>query len=257
MARRGDRLGVEAVFRDHLIRAAASPQTHRDMPRPIPLTLFDLDHTLLDGDSDVLWCDFLIERGVLDRASFGARNQAMERAYKAGSVGPLEFCEFYVSTLRGRTRAEWEPLRRDYFDTVITPRIGAAAHELVDRHRRAGDLVVLTTATNRLLTELTAAHLGIAHLIATECELDADQRFTGRVSGTLNMREGKVSRLTDWLARQGWAMNDCDSTLYSDSINDLPLLSAVRRPVAVNPDLRLAEHAAEHGWPVLHLQPLL
>jgi HAD superfamily hydrolase (TIGR01490 family) len=227
------------------------------MLRLLPLTLFDLDHTLLDGDSDVLWCEFLIERGVLDRAGFGARNQAMERSYKAGSVSALEFCEFYVATLRGRTRAEWEPLRRDYFESVIVPRIPASAHDLVARHRDAGDLVVLTTATNRFLTELTAAHLGIAHLIATECEVGDDQRFTGRVSGTLNMREGKVTRLHDWLGGRRGALADYDSTLYSDSINDLPLLSVVRRPVAVNPDLRLAEHATEHGWPVLNLRPLL
>ncbi len=227
------------------------------MLRLLPLTLFDLDHTLLDGDSDVLWCDFLIEKGVLDRAEFGQRNQAMEQAYKAGSVGPLEFSEFYVSTLRGRSGEEWDPLRREYFESTIVPRLPAAAHELVARHRNAGDLVVLTTATNRFLTELTAAHLGIAHLIATDCEVGADQRFTGRVGGTLNMREGKVTRLHAWLAQQGSALADYDSTAYSDSINDLPLLSAVRRPVAVNPDLRLAEHAAEHGWPVLNLRPLL
>jgi HAD superfamily hydrolase (TIGR01490 family) len=227
------------------------------MPRLLPLTLFDLDHTLLDGDSDVLWCDFLIEQGVLDRAEFGARSQALQRAYQAGSVSALEFCEFYVSTLRGRTREQWEPLRRDYFDSEIAPRIPPAAHDLVARHRDAGDLVVLTTATNRFLTELTAIHLGIAHLIATECEVGADQRFTGRVGGTLNMREGKVTRLHAWLAQQGSALADYDSTAYSDSINDLPLLRAVRRPVAVNPDLRLAEHAAEHGWPVLLLRPLL
>jgi HAD superfamily hydrolase (TIGR01490 family) len=227
------------------------------MLRLLPLTLFDLDHTLLEGDSDVLWCEFLIERGVLDRAEFGTRNQAMEQGYKAGRVSAQEFCEFYVATLRGRTRGEWEPLRREYFESTIVPRIPSSAHDLVARHRDAGDLVVLTTATNRFLSELTAAHLGIAHLIATECEVGADQAFTGRISGTLNMREGKVTRLHEWLARQRAALADYDSTLYSDSINDLPLLNAVRRPVAVNPDLRLAEHAAEHGWPVLNLRPLL
>ncbi len=227
------------------------------MPRPLPLTLFDLDHTLLDGDSDVLWCEFLMERGVLERAVFEPRNQQMERGYKAGSVTPQEFCEFYVSTLQGRTRNEWEPLRREFFDTVIVPRIDDASMALVARHRDAGDLVVLTTATNRFLTELTAAHLGIAHLIATECELDAGQRFTGRVAGTLNMREGKVTRLHEWLALQRSQLSEYHSTLYSDSINDLPLLCAVRRPVAVNPDMRLAAEAAERGWPVLTLRGLL
>ncbi len=227
------------------------------MPRPLPLTLFDLDHTLLDGDSDVLWCEFLMERGALERAVFEPRNQQMERGYKAGSVTAQEFCEFYVSTLQGRTQNEWEPLRRAFFDTVIVPRINDASMALVARHRDAGDLVVLTTATNRFLTELTAAHLGIAHLIATECELDAEQRFTGRVAGTLNMREGKVARLHEWLALQRSHLSEYHSTLYSDSINDLPLLCTVRQPVAVNPDMRLAAEAAERGWPVLRLRGLL
>ena len=227
------------------------------MPRPLPLTLFDLDHTLLEGDSDVLWCEFLMARGVLERAEFEPRNQRMERDYKAGTVSALEFCEFYVATLRGRSRDEWEPLRRAFLDTVIVPRIGSAALALVERHRDAGDLVVLTTATNRFLTELTAAHLGIAHLIATECEVGADRRFTGRVAGTLNMREGKVTRLHDWLARQRSELSEYESTLYSDSINDLPLLKTVRRPIAVNPDFRLAAEAADRGWTVLNLRPLL
>jgi HAD superfamily hydrolase (TIGR01490 family) len=226
------------------------------MLRPLPLTLFDLDHTLLDGDTDVLWCDFLLERGAIDHAVFEEKNQRMEREYRAGNVSAHEFCEFYVSTLAGRTRAQWEPLRREFLDAVIAPRIVRAAHELVERHRSAGELVVLTTATNRYLTELTAVHLGLPHLIATECEVNAQGCFTGRIAGTLNMRDGKVTRLHEWLALQRLELRDCESTFYSDSINDLPLLEAVRRPVAVNPDLRLAAVAAERGWPVLQLRDL-
>ena len=226
------------------------------MPRPLPLTLFDLDHTLLDGDSDVLWCDFLMQRGELDRAVFEPRNQRMEREYKAGTVSPQAFCEFYVSTLAGRTRQQWEPLRREFLDSVIAPRIDRTAHHLVERHRSAGELVVMTTATNRFITELTAAHLGLPHLIATECEVAGDGRFTGRIAGTLNMREGKVTRLHEWLATQRIDARDCETTFYSDSINDLPLLLAVRKPVAVNPDMRLASEAAERGWPVLNLRDL-
>ena len=139
---------------------------------------------------------------------------------------------------------------------VIAPRISDAAHQLVERHRGAGDLVVLTTATNRFITELTAAHLGLPHLIATECEVGADGRFTGRIAGTLNMREGKVTRLHEWLAAQRIEARDCDTTFYSDSINDLPLLLTVRKPVAVNPDMRLAAEAGERGWPVLNLRDL-
>jgi HAD superfamily hydrolase (TIGR01490 family) len=226
------------------------------VPRALPLTLFDLDHTLLDGDTDVLWCDFLLQRGHLERALFAQKNQRMERDYRAGSVSAQAFCEFYVSTLAGRTRAHWEPLRREFVDTVIAPRIGRASHELVERHRSAGELVVLTTATNRFLTELTAVHLGLPHLIATECEMADDGCFTGRIAGELNMRDGKVTRLHGWLKHQRIDLRDCESTFYSDSINDLPLLSAVRNPVAVNPDMRLAAVAAEQGWPVLQLRDL-
>jgi HAD superfamily hydrolase (TIGR01490 family) len=217
------------------------------------LALFDLDHTLLDGDSDVLWCDFLIERGLLDRETFGARNAQMALDYRAGNVGTQAFCEFYVSTLAHRTRLEWEPLRSEFLAAAIAPRIGAAAHALVREHEDAGDMLLLTTATNRFITELTAIHLGIDHLIATECETDAGGNFTGRTTGTLNMREGKVERLHAWLQSRGIAWAACDATFYSDSMNDLPLLCAVQRPVATNPDGKLAAEAAQRGWPVVRL----
>lgn len=212
------------------------------------LTLFDLDHTLLDGDSDVLWCDFLIERGLLDRAQFGARNAAMEGGYRAGTVSVQAFCDFYVSTLAGRTAAQWQPVRQAFLAEVIVPRLWAAGQALVQRHQQAGDLVVMTTATNRFITELTAARFGIQHLLATECEVDAAGVFTGRTAGQLNMREGKLLRLQAWLAERGWSLAGTASTLYSDSINDLPLLSAVNRAVAVDPDPRLLAVALERGW---------
>jgi HAD superfamily hydrolase (TIGR01490 family) len=213
------------------------------------LTLFDLDHTLLDGDSDVLWCAFLQQRGLLDGAEFGPRNAAMEAAYQAGTVSVQDFCAFYVGTLAGRTAEGWEALRTEFLHACIVPALPATAHALVQRHRDAGDLVVLTTATNRVITELTAGHLGIGHLIATECEVGADGRYTGRVAGTPNMREGKVRRLHAWLAARGERLADFEaSTAYSDSMNDLPLLQAVARPVVVNPDARLAAEARARGW---------
>ena len=218
------------------------------------LVLFDLDHTLLEGDSDVLWCEFLMQRGVLERARFAPRNEAMEREYRAGSVSSEAFSAFYVSTLAGRTAAEWEPLRLAFLHEVVAPRIGAPARALVAARRSEGALVVLTTATNRFITELTAAHLGIAHLIATECEVDAAGRFSGRPAGTLNMREGKVARLRDWIAAMRLPDGAiAEATFYTDSINDLPLLQAVGTPVAVDPDERLHAHARAHGWRVLHL----
>jgi len=217
------------------------------------LALFDLDHTLLSGDSDVLWCDFLMEQGLLERADFAARNADMETRYKAGTVGLQEFADFYVGTMAGRSAAQWEPLRREFLATQILPRIPQAAIDLVQGHLAAGDLVVMTTATNRFITELTAAHFGIAHLLATEPEQDGAGMFTGRTSGTLNMREGKVTRLHAWLTERGQSLADFDSTAYSDSINDLPLLRAANHAVLVDPDPRLAAVGKEAGWPVLHL----
>ena len=217
------------------------------------LTLFDLDHTLLDGDSDQLWCEFLMDRGVLPREPFASLNNAMARDYAAGAVSAQAFCDFYIGTLAGRSASEWQPLRRSFVDECIVTRIPAAALELVARHRDAGDRLLLTTATCRFLSEPSADHLGIAELIATECETDAEGRFTGRSQGVLNMREGKVQRLHDWLAQQHLLLADCESTLYSDSINDLPLLGAVRHAVAVNPDPRLAGVAREQGWAVINL----
>lgn len=211
------------------------------------LTLFDLDHTLLAGDSDVLWCRFLLQEGLLD-AAFDERNRAMEAAYRAGTVGVREFCGFYVGTLAGRTAADWEPLRSRFLRDVVVPHIPAAARALVRQH--AGDRIVLTTATNRFITELTAAELGFEHLIATDCEVDALGRFSGRVAGTPNMREGKVERLHAWLAARGESLAGFGATTaYSDSINDLPLLQAVGRPVVVNPDAKLAAEALARGWP--------
>jgi HAD superfamily hydrolase (TIGR01490 family) len=220
----------------------------------VKLALFDLDHTLLAGDSDVLWCEFLMREGVLERADFAPRNAAMARDYRAGSVSVEAFCAFYVGTLAGRSLAQWEPLRRRFLDEEIAPRLAEAAQALVRRHRDAGDLVVLTTATNRVITELTADHLGIEHLIATDCELTVDGRLSGRIAGTPNMREGKVARLHDWLAARGAKLSDFDSSFYSDSMNDLPLLAAVDRPVVVDADERLAAEASRRGWPALSLR---
>lgn len=214
------------------------------------LALFDLDHTLLTGDSDVLWCEFLLGYGLLE-AGFRQRNAAMERQYAAGTVTPADFCGFFASTLAGRGPAFWAPWRQRFLDSVIRPRIPADARSLLQQHREAGDTLVLTTATNRLLTELTAAELRFEHLIATELEL-VDGRFSGRTQGVLNMRGGKVERLSHWLGQQGWPQSLlAQASFYSDSINDLPLLAAVGQPVAVDPDERLRAEARRRGWPVL------
>jgi HAD superfamily hydrolase (TIGR01490 family) len=216
------------------------------------LTLFDLDHTLLSGDSDVLWCDFLMAQGVLPPAEFAARNADMAARYQAGTVGLEEFANFYVGTLAGKSRADWEPLRQEFLATCIVPRIPASALALVQQHLAAGDLVVMTTATNRFITELTAIYFEIEHLLATEAATEGD-RFTGLTEGTLNMREGKVTRLHAWLKARGHALQEMESTAYSDSINDLPLLGAVTRAVAVDPDPKLRAQAVQRGWEIMAL----
>jgi HAD superfamily hydrolase (TIGR01490 family) len=217
------------------------------------LALFDLDHTLLHGDSDVLWCEFLMDEGVLQRAAFARRNAEMEAQYQAGTVDAQAFANFYVGTLAGRSPAQWEPLRRRFLREVVAPRIPRPALALVRQHLEAGDLVVMTTATNRFLTELTAAHFGIGHLLATEPELK-DGLFTGLATGTLNMRQGKVERLLAFLAARAERLADFHSTAYSDSLNDLPLLQAVDVAVAVDADARLAAIAGERGWRRLSLR---
>jgi HAD superfamily hydrolase (TIGR01490 family) len=217
------------------------------------LALFDLDHTLLTGDSDVLWCEFLMDEGVLERAGFEPRNADMARRYADASVSAQAFCEFYVSTLAGRSPAQWQPWCARFLRDVVAPRIPASARALVDDHRRRGDRLVLTTATNRVITEMTAAHLGIGELIATEVAV-RDGVCTGQTSGTLNMRDGKVARLQDWLHARGLAPALlAEATFYSDSSNDLPLLQAVAEPVAVDPDDRLRAHAESAGWRLLEL----
>ena len=217
------------------------------------LALFDLDHTLLSGDSDVLWCEFLMDEGVLDRAEFAPLNADMARRYHEASVSARDFCAFYVATLAGRMPAEWRPVCRRFLNTVVAPLIPPSAHALVESHRARGDRLVMTTATNRVLTELTARHLRIDDLLATEVEL-VDGRCTGRPTGVLNMREGKVVRLKAWLAEQGLPPSAlADAVFYTDSANDLPLLRAVGEPVLVDPDASLRRHADVTGWPVIHL----
>ena len=217
------------------------------MPHAV-LALFDLDHTLLPHDTDEQWVEFLIDRGVLDRATFEAANRDLVARYGRGEAGALEFTEFYLSTIAGRRQTELDTLRTAFIAERVLPVIPAAARALLAQHRADGHLVVLTTATSRFLTEPIARELGVEHLIATEPERK-DGRYTGRVAGTPNMRDGKVQRLFDWLSERGQNLSDFDeSWFYSDSQNDLPLLSHVTHPVAVNADPALAAHARHRGW---------
>jgi HAD superfamily hydrolase (TIGR01490 family) len=230
---------------------------YRSRSRPLPadvLALFDLDHTLLTGDCDEAWVEFLIEREVLDRASFERANREVVDRYRRGEVGVLEFTEFYLSTLAGHAMPQLESWSDEYLEQKIMPLISNAARELVGRHRASGHLLVLTTAASSFLTRPIAREFGFENLIATEPEIRGG-RFTGRVAGTPNMREGKIARLEAWLAeRDDTLARYRQSWFYSDSRNDIPLLSRVTHPVAVNPDPTLAALAREKGWPTLQIR---
>lgn len=218
------------------------------------LALFDLDHTLLTLDSDEAWVEFLIEEGALDRTTFERANHEMVLRYRAGEATSVEFTYFYLSTLVGRdssTLGEWHAR---YLRRKIQPAISAAARALLARHRSGGHLLILTTATNRFITEPIARELGLENLIATEPEM-RDGYYTGNIAGTPNLREGKVTRLEAWLDERGLALEGFrQSWFYSDSVNDLPLLQRVTHPVAVNADPPLAALAREKGWPQIDIK---
>ena len=215
------------------------------------LALFDLDDTLLAGDSDFEWAQFLIEQKVLDREVYEARNQEFYEHYKAGTLDIHAFLDFQLKPLSRHPRAQLDAWHRDFMARRIRPMVRRQARDLVERHR--GDLRVVITATNSFVTAPIARELGIENLIATEPAL-ANGEFTGGVSGMPCFREGKLTRLEAWLAGRGTALAAfAESWFYSDSHNDLPLLERVTHPVAVGPDDTLREHAGRRGWRIISL----
>ena len=217
------------------------------------LVLFDLDNTLLGGDSDYEWAQFLIEQGVLERASYEHRNQEFFDQYKAGRLDIHAFLDFQLAPLAQYPRAELDAWHLQFMALKILPIISGAARRLVSRSLQAGHLCAIVTATNSFVTAPIAREFGVAHLVATEPE-QIGGRFTGKVSGTPCFREGKVTRVEQWLAAQGRHWNDFSETrFYSDSHNDLPLLERVTHPIAVRPDHPLKQTALARGWEVIAL----
>ena len=218
------------------------------------LALFDLDNTLLNGDSDFEWSQFLIRAGVLDRELFESRNIAFYEQYKAGTLDIHEFLDFQLKPLSRHSRKMLDEWHQQFMSESIMPMITQPARDLVKMHLEANDLCAIITATNSFVTSPIASEFGISSLIATEPE-HRNGEFTGRVSGTPCFREGKITRLNDWLANQGWTLESFEDTVfYSDSLNDLPLLCRVKSPVAANPDATLRKHAEEHGWRIISLR---
>ena len=218
------------------------------------LALFDLDNTLLACDSDYEWGQFLVDRGVLDRADYEAQNAAFYEQYKAGTLDIHEFLGFALRPLAEHTPEDLARWHAEFMAARIRPAMGPASRALVRRHLDAGDLCAVVTATNSFVAGPIARVFGVPHLVATEPE-QAAGRFTGRVAGTPCFREGKIARVDAWLAGQGRALKDFPkSTFYSDSHNDLPLLERVTHPVAVDPDPQLAAVARARGWPAVSLR---
>src|SRR5688572_28473531 len=216
------------------------------------LVLFDLDNTLLSGDTDVEWLEFLIDQKVVP-PSAQQDNLEMDRRYRSGQANALEYVRFYLRFYPPHGMAALLSLREKFIPTRIEPRMLPAARALVQKNNKQ-NLVAIITATNRFLTEPIAAAFGIEHLIATEPEI-RDGRFTGDIVGAPCMRNGKVARLDHWLATRGEQLSAFEeSWFYSDSINDQPLLERVTHPVAVDPDERLARLADERGWPRITLR---
>ena len=214
------------------------------------LAIFDLDNTLLAGDSDYLWGRFLVEQGIVDGDYYERENERFYQQYKAGELDIHEFLRFSLAPLRNNPPERLHSLRDTFIEQRISPLITDSARQLVEKHRRAGDKLMIITATNAFVTRPIADRFGIEALIATEPET-LDGQFTGEVEGEPSFREGKVTRLRQWLEANGADLRG--SWFYSDSHNDLPLLEQVDNPVAVNPDDTLAEVAKTRQWPILRL----
>lgn len=222
--------------------------------KPARLCLFDLDHTLLPIDSDHAWGEFVVRLGWADGDAYRAGNEAFYAQYQAGELDIHAYIAFATAPLRRRDAASLAAAHARFMREVITPNILPQASALVREHRRRGDLVGLVTATNDFVTAPIAAAFGIEHLIAVRLERSPDGDITGAISGTPSFREGKVARVDEWLAALGRAWANFDSaTVYSDSMNDLPLLVRADDPVATNPSPALEALARERHWRILRL----
>ena len=218
------------------------------------LALFDLDNTLLTSDSDFEWSQFLIEKKVLDRKEYESRNLEFYEQYKSGTLDINQFLDFQLQPLSLYPRTQLDDWHNEFMVKKIMSQIAPGAYKLINEHMLGGDLCIIITATNRFVTEPIARILGINNLIATEPGQENGQ-FTGQVSGTPCFREGKITRLEDWMDEHNltW-LSFLESWFYSDSLNDIPLLKKVTNPVAVDPDSTLEKYAKENNWPIISLR---
>lgn len=223
-------------------------QTNR--PR---LALFDLDHTLLPLDSDYEWGEFTIRIGWNDPVEFSRRNDEFYAHYQAGTLDVHDYVRFATEAMRLRGPEAAAAAHLQFMRDVIGPAIKPQALDLIRQHQAAGDEVLIVTATNEFVTMPIAKALGVEQLLAVQLARDASGWYTGEIDGVPTMREGKVQRMEQWLAARALGWTDVESTFYSDSMNDVPLLEKVNHPVATNPDPRLRALAQERGWRILDL----
>lgn len=215
------------------------------------LAIFDLDNTLIKGDSDHAWGEFLVERQLVDVDYYARRNHAFYADYLRGALDIQAYLNFCLQILSQHPKQQLLRWRAEFIQEKIKPLLLPKAEQLINSHRAAGDILLIITATNRFVTEPIAELLNIEHLLASEVE-EQNGAYTGRPTGTPCYQEGKIQRLEDWLKNQGFSPRH--STFYSDSHNDLPLLKQVDAPVAIDPDPVLRAYASEHGWPIRSLR---
>lgn len=215
------------------------------------LAIFDLDNTLIAGDSDHLWGHFLVNKGIVDKSAYQQANEDFYRQYQQGTLNIYAFLEFALAPLAQHSKQQLDQWHKQFMDEAIAPIMLPKAADLLATHRNQGDFLLIITATNQFITEPIAQALGVDHLLATQAQLQ-NGAYTGKVEGVPCFQHGKVERLEQWLADSGHSMQG--SYFYSDSINDLPLLELVDNPVVVDPDSRLAEHASALNWPSISLR---
>ncbi|MDB5767093.1 MAG: phosphoserine phosphatase [Collimonas fungivorans] len=220
------------------------------------LALFDLDHTILPLDSDHEWGNFLADTGAIDAEAFRKSNDEWYAAYEAGTLDPVAYLEFALGILAAFPRDRLDAWHEKFMAEVIHPALKQApgAQALVQKHLDAGDLVAIVTATNGFVTAPIAKVFNVEHLIAAQPEMRADGSLTGKLIGIPTYADGKVIHTKAWLEKMGKTLADFErSYFYSDSQNDIPLMSLVTDPVATNPNARLKAHALAHGWPILNI----
>ena len=215
------------------------------------LAIFDLDNTLIAGDSDHLWGEFLVKKGVVDAELFKQKNDEFYQNYVDGNLDIYKYIEFSLAPLAQNDMATLDALHNEFMDTSIRPIMLSKAKQLVENHRQRGDTLLVITATNRFVTQPIVKEFGIQNLLAIEVE-QIDGRYTGKSVGVPSFKEGKVTRLQDWLSESGQNLEG--SVFYSDSHNDIPLLDLVETPIVVDGDAQLLEHAAKNNWQCISLR---